>query len=117
MSSSPNYTDQSAAPAMGGLEVVADHNFPEVVDGYRKPADAAYSEHNGYGGYAAATPAPSTPPVAVAEKSAAAAPDAKRTCGLRRSTLILLVLLAVVIVAAAVGGGVGGSMAVSQAYE
>lgn len=41
----------------------------------------------------------------------------KKICGLRRPTFFLLVLLILVIIAAAVGGGVGGSMAVSNAYE
>lgn len=41
----------------------------------------------------------------------------KKIFGLRRTTFILLALLILVIIVAAVGGGVGGSVAVSRAYE
>lgn len=44
-------------------------------------------------------------------------PPAKKIFGLRRPTFFLLALLILVIIVAAVGGGVGGSIAVSKAYE
>lgn len=41
----------------------------------------------------------------------------KTIFGLRRPTFFLLLLLVLVIIIAAVAGGVGGSVAVSKAYE
>lgn len=90
----PPYSPHNmAAPQSDGLQVVDNgDNLPQVVDGFTmKPAEGGYN-----------------PATAVEEK---------KICGLRRTTFIMAVIMILVIIAAAVGGGVGGSKAVSGAYE
>lgn len=82
-------------------EVVRYDAYPEVVS----------TTNDGKGGYAMS----GSSPHGVA--ASYPVPPEKKICGLRRPTFFLLVLLILVIIGAAVGGGVGGSVAVSKAYE
>ena len=91
MSNKEHYSPEKAfVPDQGGLEVVPNENLPQVVPGYKMNGMEPVPVDSGRG---------------------------KTIFGLRRTTFILAALLALVIIGAAVGGGVGGSKAVSQAYE
>lgn len=88
--------------------IVPDDPEPVRYDAY---PEVVTSTNDGKGGYAMSGHSP--------HGVAASYPVAptKKICGLRRTTFVLLALLILVVICAAVGGGVGGSIAVSKAYE
>lgn len=104
MASPPHKTDGVGAPNA----IVPD--YPEAVryDAYPEVVSATNNRKGGYD--------MSPSPLHGVAASYPVSPE-KKICGLRRPTFFLLVLLILVIIAAAVGGGVGGSIAVSNAYE
>ncbi|SPO01497.1 uncharacterized protein DNG_04170 [Cephalotrichum gorgonifer] len=98
MNSPPNYNTRDGS----GLEVVPDHRADlEVVHG----PGAGYKPYHEAAGAAAAA------------NVSGGSGEKKKIFGLERWNFILLFLLILVIVVAAVGGGVGGSMAVTNAYD